>query len=202
MNSFITQKPFYLIKKLSWMGILLLLATQLLSCNDGKQKDSPVSSTTRVESKQSTDIFNSVRFTKLSLPSGKVIETKLAITQQEQNTGLSGSQIEHFGLYQGLLFYYPFIGKRQFWMPDTYFNIDIIFLDKNLKVIAVEKNVPAHPGRQEPPRIYRTKTYLSRHVLEIRADSPLSKEINVGTQFAWISKTSLSETESQIHQLQ
>ena len=87
-------------------------------------------------------------------------------------------------------------------MPNTYFNLDIIFLDRQLKVLAIERNVPAHPGMQEPPMIYRTKNYYAHHVLEIRADSPLSQEIQVGSQIGWNAKISLSETESHIRQVQ
>lgn len=201
MEPFITQKSPNLIKKLFKASILLWLVLGQVSCNDGKQQaQSPGHGQPVPQNK--ADRFHEVRHVKLSLPSGKLIKTKLAITQAEQNQGLSGLRPNQFGPYDGLLFFYPFNGRRQFWMPDTYFNIDIIFLDKTLRVIALEKNVPHHPGRNEPPAIYRTKTYLARHVLEIKADSPLSAEIHVGTQFGWESKTSLSETESRIHQMQ
>lgn len=90
------------------------------------------------------------------------------IKDLDQQIGMSGRK--SFPKQQGLLFVYPYSGPKQFWMPDTYFNLDIIFLDQNLKVVAVERNVPSHPGRSESLKpIYRTKTYLSQYILEIEA---------------------------------
>jgi uncharacterized protein len=185
MQPFIAQNTFSHIKKLTLISFLLLSA----SCNDKKRQ-----STVR-----RSDPFSLVRNIKLALPSGKMIDTKLAITNREQTIGLSGKKLAQMTKTEGLLFFYLNDGRRQFWMPNTYFDIHIIFLDKDLKVVGLERNVPHHPGKQEPPKIYRTKAYLARHVLEIRADSPLGEEIAIDTKFAWYSKTSLLETESHIH---
>ena len=92
---------------------------------------------------------------------------------------------------QGMLFVYKEEGPRRFWMPDTYFNLDIIFLDKNLVIVAIEKNVPHHPGRKVPPPIYSTKTYRAKYVLEIKANSPVSHDMN-SRQKAYLEVNSLS----------
>ncbi len=63
----------------------------------------------------------------LALPSGKVIQTRLALTQEEKVKGLSGVKSDNFGLNQGVLFFYTIEEPRRFWMPDTYFNLNIIF---------------------------------------------------------------------------
>ena len=51
--------------------------------------------------------------------------------------------------------------------------------------MAIERNTKAHTGRKTPPEIAQTPTVICRHVLEIRADSPIGKEIKRGTQFKW-----------------
>ena len=95
-----------------------------------------------------------------------------------------------------MFFYFKNEGPRRFWMPDTYFDLDIFFLDNQFKVIALERKVPHHPGRKEP--IPRTKTYMARHVLEIPSDSPIAQYIEKGSELKWIGPPSFQEIESNI----
>ena len=97
-----------------------------------------------------------------------------------------------------MLFFYKSEGPKSFWMPDTYFNLDIIFLNKDFLVVDIVKNIQHHPGRAPNPPIARTPSVNCRHVLEIRADSPLSSKIKLGTQFKWMSEKSPAEIESGI----
>lgn len=111
------------------------------------------------------------------------IKLRLALTPEAQTKGLSGMKPQDFSEDEGMLFVYDKSGPRRFWMPDTYFNLDIYFLDANYKILAAEKNVPFHPGRQEPPLIYQTKTYNAQYVLEMKSSSPISKILKVGEVF-------------------
>jgi len=101
-----------------------------------------------------------------------------------------------------MIFVYPQDGKRRFWMPDTYFNLAIIFLDQDLKIVGLEKNVPAHPGMQEPPMIKKTETYQAQYILETKASSKFSLKLKVGDQLKFIGSTSLSEIVLKIRQKQ
>lgn len=121
-------------------------------------------------------------------PGKETIHLRLAIKKDEQTKGLSGTKAKDFKDHEGMLFVYDSPGSRRFWMPDTYFNLDIYFLDSNFKIIAAEKNVPHHPGIKEPPPIYQTATYEAHHVLEMKASSPLSKKLKVGDQLLWSDK--------------
>ena len=135
---------------------------------------------------------------KIKLPSGEIIRVKLALSEEEKTKGLSGVSDNQFKKDQGLLFFYSQKGKRSFWMPDTYFPLDIFFLDKKLKIVDIVRNLPNHPGFEEPPPIPRARTVFSFHVLEMRSDSPLAKKLNHGDQLHWLSSISLSEIESKI----
>lgn len=126
------------------------------------------------------EIFKGRHFVTLSTSKGKEIQTVLAVTEKNKNQGLSGVQKNSFNKDQAMLFYYKKDGMRKFWMPNTYFNLDIFFLDAKLEVKYIERNVPHHPGFSEPPKIYRTKVYFSRYVLEMRSDSDLAKSIKPG----------------------
>lgn len=126
-------------------------------------------------------------------PYGNKIELKLALTRAEHAKGLSGLKPKEFSKTAGMLFVNPGMGPRRFWMPDTFFNLDIIFLDNDLKVVAIEKNVPAHPGMQEPPVIYKTDTYNAQFILETKAGAPFSRKLKKDDVLKFTGSTSLSE---------
>lgn len=113
------------------------------------------------------------------------IRTVVAVSTYEKTRGLSGIRSEDFAEDQGLLFYHQKPGKRLFWMPDTYFDLDIFFLDQTLKVIKVARSVPSHPGYETPPEIPRVPPIHSQHVLEMKASSPISKSIQEGDHLRW-----------------
>lgn len=130
----------------------------------------------------------------LELSNGQKINVYVAKGAEKQTQGLSGVLEEDFKDDEAMLFYYEEDGPRRFWMPDTYFNLDIFFLDQDLRVIDIERNMPAHPGRSEPPRIAQTRTIISRHVLELKSSAKKSREIKIGDQLTWTSEQgSLSE---------
>lgn len=130
---------------------------------------------------------------KMENPAKTEVNLRLALTKHEHSKGLSGIKPSDFPNDSGMLFVNDAMGTRRFWMPDTYFNLDIIFLDSDLKIVGIEKNVPFHPGQTEPPVIYRTKTYQAQFVLETKGNSPFSKQLKVGDQLKWKSKTPLQD---------
>jgi hypothetical protein len=134
----------------------------------------------------------------IKIPGGDLLKIKLAINLEEQVRGLSGIRDHQFNKNEGLLFFYLKTNIRKFWMPNTFFPLDIFYLDKKMKVLDIVRNLPFHPGYNEPPPIPRAKPVISRHVLEMRSDSPLSKRIKKGDQLEFISQFSLSEIESKI----
>lgn len=138
----------------------------------------------------------------LILPNKKSLNIVLAITMEDQMRGLSGIREGHFPSNKAMLFAYFEPGDRRFWMPDTYFDLDIFFLDENLKVIDVERNVRHHPGVNQPPPIAVTRNIYCHHVLEIASASPLAKDIQIGMKLEWKSKdtNSLKDYLSRIKQ--
>lgn len=67
-----------------------------------------------------------------------ILKVEVASTPELQTQGLSGRN----GLNEndGMLFVFDHSGVYYFWMKDMNFSIDMIWLDKNLKVIYIEKN--------------------------------------------------------------
>ena len=121
----------------------------------------------------------------MQLPTKEKLRTKVVFNEADHTRGLSGTPSSQFEGDQAMLFYYFDDNVRRFWMPDTYFDLDIFFLDQALKIIDVQRNVAHHPGRNEPPPIVRTKLVKCRHVLELRADSSLSKKLKIGDKLNW-----------------
>ncbi|MBP9673536.1 MAG: DUF192 domain-containing protein [Bacteriovoracaceae bacterium] len=133
------------------------------------------------------------------LPSGKKLKTYLALSLEQQTQGLSGVKASDFSDHEAMLFFYTEDSIKSFWMPDTYFDLDIYFLSKDLEVLDVERNVPHHPGRSEDKKpIARTRPIYCRHVFEVKSSSPLAKEIQKGTKLIWNSNPSLLQIESNI----
>jgi len=124
---------------------------------------------------------------------GRELETFIALTDQEQAQGLSGVRPEQFYDDQAMIFPDKKDNYRSFWMPDTYFELDIYFLDEHLKVLAVERNVPFHPGKENLETVARTRQYMCRHVLEIKSASQIAKSIQTGDQLTWVSSPNLEQ---------
>lgn len=128
----------------------------------------------------------------MASPSGTAIPIRIAIKELDQQNGLSGIKSEDWPDSQGLLFAYPGIGLRRFWMPDTYFNLDIIFLDPDFSIVHIERNVPAHPGKDESELpIYRTSDIYAQHVLELKAGQYPTKDWQIGSRLQWRSSPEL-----------
>lgn len=123
--------------------------------------------------------------TELITPSGEMIKTIIAITPQEQEQGLSGVKSDDFGMDEGMLFYYEVDEEKNFWMPDTYFDLDIIFLDQNLKITDIIRKLPHYVGRANPELIPRARPVWARHALEMRSDSPISQKLKIGDHLKW-----------------
>jgi uncharacterized membrane protein (UPF0127 family) len=176
MNLVITQMPRWLIKNL-----LLLAILSSIGCR-GVAKEA-----------------DHLKKGRLATNWGELIHVELAVSKKDQTLGLSGRKKGSLKENQGMLFLYKDKTLKSFWMPDTYFDLDIIFLDKNLKILNIQRKVRHHPGRKEPPAIARTPSVLSRHVLELAADSKLSKKLKVGEQLKWLGPVPLFEIISKIH---
>jgi uncharacterized membrane protein (UPF0127 family) len=151
-------------------------------------------------------VFHTTVFAKTSFSmknaANNIVHLRLAISKEDQTRGLSGLRPADFKNNEGMLFINAEESPRTFWMIDTYFNLDIIFLDKNLTIVGMEKNVPAHPGKDEPPLIFRTNTYQSQFVLETKSDAPFCNGLKIKDRLKFIGKPNLSEITLKIRQTQ
>ncbi|GEM_PF-1097512 len=174
--STITHSKRPLTKKLVIYLFILTLSSSFLSCqSDNEAQDGPQAGVV-------VKNFKTYPVKQLATSSGHLIKAYIAKTNQEQTQGLSGVKENQLSDNEGMFFWYEVAGPRRFWMPNTFTDLDIFFLDKNFKVIHVERGVRAHPGMKVPPEIARTPVIYAHHVLELKASSSLAKEIKKGSQ--------------------
>lgn len=147
------------------------------------------------ESRNSKDGQNPLKKVELITPSGETIETTVAITPAEQEQGLSGVKPEDFQDNQGMLFFYLSEDERHFWMPDTYFDLDLFYLDKDLKIIDIIRKLPFYVGRANPDSIPRARGVWCRHTLEMKSTSAIAQKLKAGDVLKWKGAYSLEQTE-------
>lgn len=96
-------------------------------------------------------------------PEGKTtptVQAELALTRSERTIGLMYRK--QLGDLEGMLFVFNTEEPRSFWMRNTYVELDMVYLDKDLKVVSIyEKAVPLS---EEP----RPSAKPAQFVLEVR----------------------------------
>lgn len=112
-------------------------------------------------------------------PQDKIL-VKLAISDAQQIQGLSGLRDNQWPDDDGLLFVNDEERLHEFWMPDTYFDLDLIYLDKDFKIIELQRSIPHFIGRQPEERIPRAPKVWARHILELKSKSEVAKKLKVG----------------------
>jgi len=125
------------------------------------------------------------------------IYLKTAISTIDKTKGLSG--VKKINNSHGMFFFYKNTKQLSFWMPNTFINLDIFFIDKNLKIIAIERNLKAHPGRKPVPEIQQTKSYLAKYVMELNTLDPISSKLKVNDKLSYFCSNYFLQTKQGIH---
>lgn len=103
-----------------------------------------------------------------------VFSAQVLKTEKERTKGLSGRS--SLAADEAMLFVYETDGRWPMWMKEMHFPIDIVWLDKNKKVVHIVKNVP--------PESYPNETFAStedaRYVIEFTAGTVAKKAIMIG----------------------
>ena len=104
-----------------------------------------------------------------------VFRTTLAISPQEREQGLSGKSRLSSG--EAMMLVYDSDKKWRIWMKDMNFPLDIVWLDRDRKVVYIVKNAL--------PDSYPMKTFgpnsPARYVLEVPAGSVEDRGIRIGS---------------------
>lgn len=179
MNSYIQYSPTKLIKFLT----ILALSCIFIACDD------------KLNYKNYPNVH-------ILLPTGETISTYLAVKDAEQKQGLSNIPAKIFKNNEAMLFTGKRNRWRQFWMPETFFDLDIVFLSKDLYVLDIHRALKHFPHKGPRNKIPLSKRVYCQHVLEIKASSPLAKKIHPGMILKLKDEMNLEQIISNIHQQQ
>ncbi|MDQ3075523.1 MAG: DUF192 domain-containing protein [bacterium] len=107
-------------------ALLIVLALLLILKLDTKSQKSSLNETIETD------------YTKDATLAGTLLKIEIAKTRAEQARGLSGrSELKE---NEGMLFVFDRPDKHKFWMKDMNFAIDMIWLDKDKKVVFIKRN--------------------------------------------------------------
>lgn len=106
------------------------------------------------------------KFIKIYLPSGLSITAELAVTAEERGRGLMFR--EKLLPDQAMLFVFEAEDYHSFWMKNTLVALDMVWLDKEKRIVHIERDVP--PCKADPCPSYTPKRPGS-YVLELKSGS-------------------------------
>ena len=128
----------------------------------------------------------------LTTKDGHQIFVQIASTTQDLADGLSfKDKLKYYErdekmITEGMLFVFPQEMIQNFWMKDMTFDLDMIWLDSNYKIVHIEKNALATSYNSNNPQSSQMFTngqdHPAKYVLEI--DSGLSDKMNL-----WVGDT-------------
>lgn len=122
-----------------------------------------------------------IKFIPVFLPQGQKIIAELAVTPEERQKGLMFR--EELAAEEGMLFLFEEEGIYSFWMKNMKFPIDIIWLDKDKRIVHIEENVPPCPV--EPCPAY-TPSRPACYVLELKAGSSQNYSLKIYDQLEFV----------------
>jgi uncharacterized membrane protein (UPF0127 family) len=113
----------------------------------------------------------------------------MALTDNQQREGLSKIASSDFSDKDGMFFTGNKMFPRQFWMPETHFNLDVFFLSADLYVLDIHRDLQHSPTKSRNRSIVPlSKEVICQHVLELKANSELANKIKRGMVLKWSSQ--------------
>ncbi len=109
---------------------------------------------------------SNVTHIRIFFPNGETIIADLAISEEDRARGLMFRETLFDD--QGMLFVFEEEGLYSFWMKNMNIAIDILWLDKDKRIIHLERNVP--PCKKDPCPSYAPQVH-AKYVLELNAGS-------------------------------
>ncbi len=103
-------------------------------------------------------------FVRVFFPQGHEVVAELAVTEAQRQRGLMFR--DNLSEDQAMLFIFETEGIYPFWMKNMKFSIDILWLDKDRRIVHIEAEVPPCPG--DPCPSYGP-SQAAQYVLELRA---------------------------------
>jgi len=121
---------------------------------------------------------------------GLVVQAELARTPEERARGLGGrASLEQDA---GMLFVFPNEQPRAFWMKDTRFPLDFVWISADRRVVGVAENAPPPaPGTPDADLTLYTSDAPVLYVLEVNAGAVASAGVRAGDAVSFTPDVSL-----------
>ena len=113
----------------------------------------------------------------LTLPSGKVMQTELMVSDEDRAMGLMFR--ESLPKDRALLFVFERLDFHSIWMKNCKFPIDIVWLDENHEAVHVAAAVP--PCKREPCPVYQPLRRAA-YVIEMNAGAAKKNKVKIGAK--------------------
>ncbi|HAH06336.1 MAG TPA: hypothetical protein DCM05_07375 [Elusimicrobia bacterium] len=122
--------------------------------------------------------------TKLRLPDGEVLFVEVADTPENREIGLMHRK--SLPKEYGMLFVFPQEQGLQFWMKNTFVDLDMVWITRDKKVSGVHRDVPKSAAQMSDDEVAR-RSGLGQYVLELPAGAALRHKVGVGSKldFEW-----------------
>lgn len=133
--------------------------------NTGTSNSNAVDTSTVATTEAATETANGTAFKKQATlaflsKSGadtlRKIDIQLAQTDEQRTDGLMYRKTMTDD--QGMLFIFPDMEERAFWMKNTYISLDIIYIDDNMEIVSVQKY--ATPLSEQSLPSYKKAKYV------------------------------------------
>lgn len=121
------------------------------------------------------------KFVKVFFPNGFSLTAELAVTDEERQLGLMFR--DRINWDQGMLFLFEEEGFHSFWMKNMLISLDILWLNKEKRIIHVETHVP--PCKKVPCPSYSSRV-SAMYVLEVRAGSVEKNQLKLYDKIEFI----------------
>lgn len=116
--------------------------------------------------------------TKTILIDNKEVVVEVARTATERSKGLSGR--DFLDKNSGMVFIFAKDSKPIFWMKDTKFPLDIVWINDN-KVVRIDKSVPTELSKKDSELTRYSTNVGIDYVLEVNAGFSEDNKIKVGS---------------------
>ncbi len=105
---------------------------------------------------------------------------EIAASDKEKKKGLSDR--ESLPISEGMLFVYDKLAIYTFWMKDVQFPIDIIWIDKDKKIVDIAQNAQPEPDKNDDELKRYRPSAESQYILEINAGLAAANGLAIGDQ--------------------
>ncbi|MBV8252228.1 MAG: DUF192 domain-containing protein [Chitinophaga sp.] len=129
------------------LKLLLAAGLYITGCNQSANSNQSATDTTTMPAEvQSVETANGSAFkkegnlafvSKSGADTLRKIDIQLAQTDQQREDGLMYRK--SMSDDQGMLFIFPDMDERSFWMKNTYISLDIIYIDDKMEIVSIQK---------------------------------------------------------------